>query len=164
MRSIKEENKIIKVIRISLFIILFTVLSLLAIVFLKIQYETNNESYELTISLNEAVGLSNTEIVEQLLTQYFEHYKDKPLFNNQRIKEYKITHVSEVSYVADGRAFTIEYLIQQHFWNDYWEIGGSRHEKNGMLEKLRYVRLNKEKDQFRLQVMGLEPPDRKWQK
>ena len=147
-----------------LFIILFAVLSLLAIIFLKMQYETANEYYEPTISLSEAVGLSNTEIVEQLLTQYFEHYKGKPLFNNQRIKEYKITHVSEVSYVTDGTAFTIGYLIQQHFWNEYWEIGGSRHEENGMLKKFRYVRLNKEKDQFRLQVMGLELPDRKWQK
>ena len=142
--------------------VLFAVLSLLAIVFLKTQvYKSVDDYYEATISLNEVAELSNTEIVEKLLTMYMEHYKHKPIFNDQRIKYYTIIKVSELKYaVADGTAFMVEYLIQQHFWNEYWEVGGGK-AIDGMVEKLVFVSLIKEKDQFRLKINGTIPPEPK---
>lgn len=137
--------------------ILFAVLGL---VFLKTQIYTTFEHYEPTISLNEVVDLSNTEIVEKLLIRYLEHYKDKPIFDEQRIKEYKLIGASEKYAVAEGTAFFVTYSFQQHFWNDYWGIGNHQ-TTDGMIKRSRYVSLIKEKDQFRLKIMGLEPPEKK---
>ena len=140
--------------------ILFAVLSLFTILFLKTQvYQSDNEYYEPTISLNEVDNLSNTEIVEKLFIIYLEHYKEKPIFNDQRIKDYKFIGTTERYAVVDGVAFSVTYSIQQHFWNEYWEIGGQA--VDGMVKKFRYVSLIKEKDQFRLKIMGLEPPEKK---
>ena len=126
------------------------------LVFLKTQVYTTFEHYEPTISLNEVIGLSNTEIVERLFTRYLEHYKDKPIFDEQRIKDYKIIAVSEVTYETDGIMFEVLYSIRQHFWNEYWEIGV--HKEDGMAKSHIYVSLIKEKDQFSLKLMGGFPP------
>ena len=132
-------------------------LSLFAIIFLKTQvYQTVNDHYKPTIALNEVADLSNTEIVEKLFTMYMEHYKDKPVFNNQRIKDYKFIGTTERCAVANGTAFSVTYSIQQHFWNDYWEMGG--YEKDGMVRHFVFVCLTKEKDQFRLEITGTAPP------
>jgi len=156
---IRRYSKIFKRAKIfGVFTLLFVVLGLLVIVFLKTQvYQSVEDHYEPTISLNEVDNLSNTEIVEKLFTIYLEHYKDKPIFNDQRIKDYKFIGTSERYAVADGIAFSVTYSIQQHLWNDYWEIGNGQ-VKDGMVEKFRYVSLVKEKDQFRLKLMGIEPP------
>jgi len=133
--------------------ILFAVLGL---VFLKMQVYKTVEQYEPTISLNEVVDLSNTEIVDKLFVRYLEHYKDKPLFDEQRIKDYKIIAVSEVKYATDGIMLEVLYSIRQHFWNAYWDIG--IHEEDGMVTNHIYVSLIKEKDQFSLKLMGGLPP------
>ena len=125
--------------------------------FLKPQvYKTVEDHYKPTIALNEVVDLSSTEIVEKLFIRYLEHYKDKPIFDEQRIKDYKIIAVSEVTYETDGIMFEVLYSIRQHFWNEYWEIGV--HKEDGMAKTHIYVSLIKEKDQFRLKLMGGLPP------
>jgi hypothetical protein len=139
---------------------LFIGLGLFTIIFLKVQYEGPDEYYEPTISLNQVGKLSNVEIVEKLFTMYLEHYKAKPIFYNQRIKDYTVKNVSEVDYVTDGTAFSVSYLVKQHLWNDGWEIG-SRYSEGGMVKKFVYVSLIKEKEQFKLKIKGLEPPDPK---
>ena len=137
--------------------ILFVVLGSLVIVFLKTQvYRSTDDHYKPIISLNEVVDLSNTEIVEKLFTMYMEHYKDKPIFDEQRIKEYKLIGVSEVKYITDGTAFSVSYLVEQHFWNEYWEIGG--HAEDGMVRHFVFVCLTKEKDHFIMTDMGTAPP------
>lgn len=87
---------------------------------------------------------------------YLEHYKDKPIFNDQRIEDYKFIGTTERRTVANGIAFSVTYSIQQHFWNDYWEIGG--YEKDGIVRHFVFVCLTKEKDQFRLKITGTAPP------
>ena len=130
--------------------------AVLGLVFLKTQVYTTFEHYEPTISLNEVVDLSNTEIVEKLFVRYLEHYKDKPIFDGQRIKDYKIIAVSEVTYATDGIMLVVLFSIRQHFWNAYWEIGV--HEEDGMVTNHIFVSLIKEKDQFSLKLMGGLPP------
>jgi hypothetical protein len=141
-----------------LFSIIFTGLGLLAIIFLKehVYPQSTFDHFEATISLNEVDNLSNTEIVEKLFTMYLEHYKDKPIFDEQRIKDYKDIQVEEEKYVTDGTAFSVSYLVKQHLWNVYWEIGGK--EKGGMVEQFVFVTLNIEKEQFRMEVNGTSPP------
>jgi hypothetical protein len=86
---------------------------------------------------------------------YLEHYKDKPIFNDQNIEDYKLIGTTPIKYaVADGTAFSVSYLIQQHFWNEYWGIGSSGQEKDGMTRQMVFVSLIKEKEQFRLKVKG----------
>ncbi|WP_199883975.1 hypothetical protein [Anaerosinus massiliensis] len=137
--------------------ILFAVLSLLAIFFLKTQvYQSVDDHFESKISLSKVNNLSNTEIVEKLFTMYLEHYKGKSIFDNQRIKDYKNIKVTEEKYVTDGTAFSVSYLVQQHFWNEYWEVGGKA--KDGMIRQFVFVSLIKEKDQFRLKLNGTAPP------
>jgi hypothetical protein len=87
--------------------------------------------------LNEVVDLSNTEIVEKLFIRYLEHYKDKPIFDEQRIKDYKVIGTSQKYDIADGAAFSVSYLVEQHFWNEYWEIGG--HAEGGMVRHFVFV-------------------------
>jgi hypothetical protein len=134
--------------------------AVLGLVFLKTQVYTTFEHYEPTISLNEVIGLSNTEIVEKLFIRYLEHYKDKPIFDDQRIKEYKFVGSSEKFAAEEGTVFFLTYSFKQHFWNDSPGVPGHR-TSDGMLTTSRYVSLIKEKDQFRLKIMGLEPPEKK---
>lgn len=119
---------ILSIIRGILFIIFFIAVSLLAVIFLKTQiYPTVVDRYEPTISANEVDNVSNTEIVEKLLTLYLEHYKAKPIFDDQRIKSYKniSARVAKGTASVAGRAaFIVSYEIQQHFWNEYWQLGG----------------------------------------
>jgi hypothetical protein len=143
--------------------VLFTILLLVAsLIILKFAY-LNNDRYEPTISINETEDLSNTEIAEKLLIMYLEHYKAKPEFDNQKIKYYKIEGVKE-NYAAEegGIAFSVSYLIKQQFWNDYWDFSG--YTKDDMEKHFHFVTLVKEKDQFRLEIWGLEPPTPKKQR
>lgn len=120
-------------------------------------YNTIDNFHEPTIFLNEVTDLSNTEIVEKLFTIYLEHYKDKPILDEQRIKVYKYIGASEKYAIAEGEVFFVTYSFEQHFWNEYWEIGGHQ-TTDGMTQKSRYVVLIKEKDQFRLDIHGIDPP------
>jgi len=134
--------------------------AVLGLIFLKTQVYTTFEHYEPTISLNEAIDLSNSEIVEKLFIRYLEHYKDKPIFDDQRIKEYKFVGSSEKFAAEEGTVFFVTYSFQQHFWNDSPGVAGHR-TADGMLTTSRFVILIKEKDQFRLHITSLEPPKRK---
>ncbi|WP_144408464.1 hypothetical protein [Pelosinus fermentans] len=146
-----------------MFIIVFATVSLLVIIFLKTQiYQSINDRYEPTISVNEVDNLSNTEIVEKLLTLYLEHYKAKPVFDDQKIKAYKNIEArvaKGTESVAGRTAFIVSYEVQQHFWNEYWQLGGGRTLKEGgRAVILHYAILMKENDHFRLKMKGLEPP------
>jgi hypothetical protein len=140
-----------KAIRFVLFTILFIVVSL---IILKSPYPSNDR-YEPTISINEVENLSNTEIVEKLLIMYLEHYKAKPIFDDQRIKDCKIIDVEELYAVDGGIGYKLEYLVGQHFWNDYWEK--NRRMKDGMAKEYRFAKLIKEEDQFKLKLLGTAP-------
>lgn len=133
---------------------------MLSLVFLKTQvYNTVDNFHKPTISINEVDNLSNTEIVEKLFTMYMEHYKDKSIFDGQRIKDYKNIKANEEYAVVDGTAFFVTYSFEQHFWNEYWETCGHL-ATDGTMKSACYVILVKEQNQFRLDIKGLEPPTR----
>lgn len=121
-------------------------------------YPRVNDHYEPSIAVNEAENLSDVDTVNKLLTLYLDHYKQKPLFDDQRIKDYNHIGVSKLEYTGKGgeEAFLVHYRVCQHVWNDYWELG--LQEREGMFEQCHFVLLIKENGQFRLKILGLEPP------
>ncbi len=55
------------------------------------------------------------------MTLYLEHYKAKPVFDDQKIKAYKNieARVAKGTESVSGKtAFIVSYEVQQHFWND----------------------------------------------
>jgi len=113
------------------------------------------EVLEPTIFLNEANDLSDAEIVNNLFIMYLEHYKAESILNDKRIIDYKDIKVREVTGLNYKAVFVVSYSVQQHFWSSYWTAGNGYVEDNGwILRKSYYVSLIKEKEQFRMKIIG----------
>lgn len=114
---------------------------------------TTNEVFEPTISLNEVNNLPDTEIVKKLFIMDLEHCKDRSIFSDIKIFDYKDVEVRKVNYPKDDSIYSVVYSVRS--FSPYWEAGNGHIDSYGwILNKFTYVHLIKDNELFRLKYRG----------
>ncbi|WP_371366355.1 hypothetical protein SRRS_07480 [Sporomusa rhizae] len=114
---------------------------------------TTDEAFKPIISLNEVNDLPDTEIVEKLFIMDLEHCKDRSIFSDIKIFDYKDVEVRKVNYPKDDSIYSVVYSVRS--FSPYWEAGNGHIDSFGwILNKSIYVRLIKDNEQLRLKYIG----------
>lgn len=123
---------------------------------------TNDEGivFEPTIAQNEAGKLTDKEIAEKLFSMYLEHYKNPSRSDGVRLNAYKNISVREVDKVSDDLIpfkpiYHVSYSVQTCSKQSNWCAGnGEISDDNWIIGKSLFVRLAKEKELYRLVLIG----------
>ncbi|VBB09181.1 Hypothetical protein LUCI_4467, partial [Lucifera butyrica] len=117
---------------------------------------SDNAKFEPRVSLSEVNGLSDTDVVNRLFILYLDHFKEKSIFNGEKIVAYKDVKARKVPHVNGyGDLYSVSYSVQETFWGSYWEAGnGHIAEDSWILGKSFVVELTKENGEAKLRIIG----------
>jgi len=122
-------------------------------------YETQSSEQIIDdkLSVIQASHLSDKEIVDILIHKKLESYKNKRLFNKDKILDYEIHHISEPVKTIEPTTsqniyFNISYSLK--VINSYWEAGNGFTKGLWIKDKSDYYELKKNNDEYTLEYVG----------
>lgn len=125
-------------------------LILLTLISLNLYYSSHSPitPYPDTLPIKETIHMTDKEIVYTIVKQELSYHKNKSLFANGKIFDYK--DISVYSVPNEPTIYSVVFSIQSGD-DDFWLPGnGTKQENNWIINKSNYMQLIKEKDYYRL--------------